>query len=146
MGVDLALSERGGTVIEVNPRYTASVEVAERAAGRSALAAHVAAFLRSEFTQQQKFHGDPPSMTYAKAIVFAARRTTISWSWFEWAIAQSSLDPNECALSDIPTAGQTIEKGRPVLTVFAAGSSQDECQRQLAERVAEVEVRLYGGR
>jgi predicted ATP-grasp superfamily ATP-dependent carboligase len=43
------------------------------------------------------------------------------------------------AFADIPTAGQRIHAGSPILTIFASGSSADDCYVQLKRQAAEVE-------
>jgi predicted ATP-grasp superfamily ATP-dependent carboligase len=123
VGVDFVLTEAGCAVVEINPRYTASVEIVER--------------IRATATAARRWH--------AKRIVYAPLDATVSRTFHDWALAESSLDMAACNLADIPTAGERIPAGRPVLTAFAEGDSDDHCERRLAERVAEVVRRLYDG-
>jgi predicted ATP-grasp superfamily ATP-dependent carboligase len=123
VGVDFVLTEAGCEVVEINPRYTASVEIVER--------------IRATATAARRWH--------AKRIIYAPRDAAISQSFHDWGLAQSSLDIAACDLADIPAAGERIPAGRPVLTAFAAGDSDEDCRRGLADRVAEVVRRLYDG-
>jgi predicted ATP-grasp superfamily ATP-dependent carboligase len=147
VGVDLVIDGDAAWIVEVNPRYTASVEVLERAIGGSLIAEHVAA------CQQPRWQGcraapiaeaddDSSRRTFGKAIVFAKHEIAITPSFQHWAIQQSSLEWHACRVADIPASGEVIQQGHPVLTVFSEGSSLD-CQEALREQVATVEARLY---
>jgi predicted ATP-grasp superfamily ATP-dependent carboligase len=139
-GVDFIIDGDRAWVLEVNPRYTASVEVIERATGVSAIAAHAAACCGNLVTApSEPVHG---STCHGKAILFAERPVVIVEAFFEWALAESRLVPRP-ALADISPVGTTIASGRPVLTVFAAGSNSGEVERHLQDRIREVEPRLY---
>ena len=69
--------------------------------------------------------------TYGKAIVFARQDVVIGDTrpWLE--------DPD---VRDVPHAGDRIEGGQPICTVFAAGSDEASCYARLIERAA----RIYG--
>ena len=142
VGVDLVLDAADRiTVIEVNPRPTASAELIERAAEASVLATHLAAFgLRSPVTRPPSRRGDAP---WSKAILFAhapvavddrklERLRLLSTDW--------STPDGLPALADIPHSGQTLRAGAPVLTVFARGDSSRESLDQLQCRLAAVKT------
>jgi predicted ATP-grasp superfamily ATP-dependent carboligase len=147
VGVDLVLGDGVPWVLEINPRYTASVEVLERAGARAVLAAHVAACSadhdKDAIAKSVEFSRMGWGRTFAKTILFAPREALVTPAFFEWAISQSSRDFDCCRLADIPSAGEVIPAGRPVLTAFAAGDSSDACEAELAQRLAEVTTRLY---
>jgi predicted ATP-grasp superfamily ATP-dependent carboligase len=140
-GVDFMIDGDQVWVLEVNPRYTASVEVLERATGRSALEAH-AASCRGEpiAVLPTSTNG---SAAHGKAIVFAERSVTISRPFFTWALAESRHQPWP-ALADISPVGTAIACGRPALTVFAEGRDEADVERRIQARVSDVESRLYG--
>ena len=139
VGVDLMLDSGRAWILEINPRYTASVEVVERNRGISAIEAHLAACTgnRLDFSRQEKPTGRP----YGKAILYAKHEVTIKADFFAWAMAQagSRLDSQ---LADIPDRGSTISSGSPVLSIFASATAT-EIDRSLRRRIAEVETRLY---
>jgi predicted ATP-grasp superfamily ATP-dependent carboligase len=117
-GVDAILSNGRIWALEVNPRYTASVEVLERASSTAFLTVHAAACR----------HGclppEPPrtaSACYGKAIVYAERDFTTTESFFA-DLGASLPEPGERP-ADIPAVGQAIKRGQPLLTVFAAGGT-----------------------
>ena len=127
-GIDLILKEGYPWPVEVNPRYTASVEVLEWALGRSLLADHLEA---SGFESGGRGWERSPEAFVAKAIVFADRR--FRWP-SDWAIG--SIDPaNFPEVADVPNPGTTFRAGDPVLTVFARGDSPEGCRRALAAQL-----------
>jgi predicted ATP-grasp superfamily ATP-dependent carboligase len=135
VGVDFILgADESITVIEINPRPTASMELVERTTGASIAGAHLAAC------------GFPPPATptvaaaagiWSKAILFAARDLTIDGPLLD-RLHRLALpwthDDGWPALADIPQPGQTIARGRPVITIFARGASLEESSERLVAR------------
>jgi predicted ATP-grasp superfamily ATP-dependent carboligase len=126
-GVDGIVDDGHFWPVEVNPRYTASVEVVERAQGVALLAA-----------QRAVFEGRPiEPMTPAsplvagKAILFARDDLIFPAGAFP-----------DCA--DIPHPGERFERGRPVLTCFAAGATVAACRASLQETARHLDRRLFG--
>jgi predicted ATP-grasp superfamily ATP-dependent carboligase len=149
-GVDFILRDGVPWPVEVNPRYTASVEILEYARGLPALALHASAF-------------DPdasplsvPPITAAegvvgKAILFARAPLTFpeQGPWMQVlrqlagaASATHCWEPP--AFADIPQAGQRIEAGRPILTFFARAASEASCIEALRLIAADLDRRLFG--
>jgi len=152
VGVDLVLADDKAWVIEINPRYTASVEIVERMTGEAAVAAHVAACTGRSIRRDDSGPSRSPdsssdlrtaaAFSYGKTIIFAKQEVTMSGEFHRWAMKQATKGPQEYLLADIPLAGERIEAGRPVLTAFASASA-DEYDDVMAERIAEIESRLY---
>lgn len=134
VGVDLVRGEDRLYVVEVNPRYTASVETLERAADASAVGSHAACFAGGAPVW-------PPEVvrSAAKRIVFARRGITIDASGAAWIDAERRAG----RIADAPREGEAIATGRPVLTAFGAGPTLEEASHALRAVVAEVERRLY---
>ncbi|RIK88329.1 MAG: ATP-dependent carboligase [Planctomycetota bacterium] len=143
VGVDFVLADEEAWVVEVNPRYVASSEIVEWITGESAIAAHVAACVGERIGSGGKAPFDS-SLVRGKTVLFARRDVAVSDAFAAWARGEASLDLGEGKVADVPRAGETIARGRPVVTVFASAPAggYDEALRQ---RVAEVERRLYGG-
>ena len=134
-GIDLILREGQPWPIEVNPRYTASVEILEWSLGRSLLREHLRAF---GWDVAEPRPSEPPPKYASKAIVHADRP-------FRW--PSSPFDPEPDAASfpevaDVPTPGTSFLAGEPVLTVFARGETPAGCRRSLAARVRNRRRRL----
>jgi predicted ATP-grasp superfamily ATP-dependent carboligase len=109
--------------IEVNPRFSASMELLERGAGLPLFTLHAAA------CDGRLPDVSPPPLlaVHGKAVVFARddARTGETRGWLE--------DP---ALADIPHPDQRIARGRPICTVFASGPDLRTCLRGLEARAA----------
>ncbi len=143
-GVDFILDGEQVWTVEVNPRYTASVEIVERCTGVKAIAAHVAACggLGADLASVEEAAAGDLSICHGKATLFSARDVVVSEEFADDSIAESLQTPWP-TLGDVSGAGTPIECGRPVLTMFASGTSVAEVEQRLRERVVEVESRLY---
>jgi predicted ATP-grasp superfamily ATP-dependent carboligase len=136
-GVDLIVNEAGPWVVEVNPRYTASVEVLEYALGISAVGLHRRVF------EPGAARGEKGRVGFVgKAILFARASLTFPADG-PW--QSPGTDPWQLPeLADIPPAGQCIEVGRPVLTFFAHGDSPADCRGRLQQIAADLDRRIFG--
>lgn len=128
-GVDLVFDGQRLWTIEVNPRYTAAVEVIERAQHTHAIDWHVEHCSNVPFSSSL---ADIPSAYQGKAILFAKRESTISGEFTRWALSQPDL-------ADIPQAGTQVSTGQPVLTVSAAAESSELVLASLKNRLAQIE-------
>jgi predicted ATP-grasp superfamily ATP-dependent carboligase len=134
---------RGGDFfpVEINPRYTASVEVLERATGLGALAWHRQAF-------------DPPSPTpslprpgpmVGKAILFARNALTFpARGPWQAELCETDTHPVTPRYADLPHTGDRIEAGRPVLTFFGQGDDPVTCLHGLRQTAVELDRLLFG--
>jgi predicted ATP-grasp superfamily ATP-dependent carboligase len=145
-GVDFILDGEQVWTVEVNPRYTASVEIVERSTGVRAIAAHVAACGGAPGEiEQAGTEVDPARIEttcHGKATLFATHDIVISDEFADYSIAESLHTPWP-TLGDVSGAGTLVENGRPILTVFASGTSVAEIEQRLRERVVAIENRLY---
>ncbi len=136
---------RDGTfwLVEVNPRYTASIEVLEHATGWPTLAWHAQVF------QHGRFPALPPPAVpvdrhVGKAILFA-RDDLVFPSDGPWMAELRSPTPvwELPSFADIPAIGARIPAGRPVLTFFAASSSASACEEALRAIAADLDHWLF---
>ncbi len=124
-GVDFIARSGIPWPIEVNPRFSASMELLERGANLSIFAAHADAcagrLLARTTPSLSRVHG--------KAIVFARRdvspRATCRWL-------------ADAAMADIPRPGERIARGRPICTVFATERDAESCTRMLVAKAQSV--------
>lgn len=141
-GVDFVLGrdEVGRPVpypIEINPRYTASMELVEWAYGLNIFDAHV-----------RSFDGELPSFSleesihrfgfFGKGIVYAKKDI----------VMPETAGWRAKGRRDIPFPEEKIEAHHPICTVLAQGETRDECWRRLLEAAGAVrqEVGLGGSR
>jgi predicted ATP-grasp superfamily ATP-dependent carboligase len=119
--------------VEVNPRYTASVEVLECATGLSALAWHRRAFDPAAPAPAELA---PAAGVVGKAVLFARAALTFP------SVGPWQDDPD---FADIPDTGESIEARRPVITAFARGQDVASCLDALREKAAALDGWLFGG-
>jgi len=151
VGVDLVVDAGESiTVIEVNPRPTASMELFERSGAGSIAGSHLAACGLGPPSgiaiEQPLFR---PASNWAKAVLFASQPTPASQPLIDRltreAIPWTQADGGWPALADIPRPGQTIAAGAPVVTIFAAASTTDDAVTRLRDRVAHIDALLSAG-
>ena len=141
-GVDLIRTADELWPVEVNPRYTASIEVLERVTVSHFLAFHAAACESGSLPES-------PPVTHrvfaGKAVVYA--RSDCTWGRESLAasglaIASESLPPKTPdplaarwpEIADLPSEGQRFQAGQPVATVFSTGDSLGEVEQHLRSR------------
>lgn len=144
VGLDFISHDDALCVVEVNPRYPASAEVLEHATGRAIFGDPSPPSLLGNGAGGS---GPPPRgpgpgpAIVGKAIYYTARRIVFPaggpWDG-DLAVPFDPWRLPNCA--DIPEAGASIEAGRPVLTIFAAGSSPATVRERLQSRAAELDA------
>jgi uncharacterized protein len=148
VGVDLLCDSAGRiTVVEVNPRPTASMELFERSAAGSIAGSHLAACGYATPARSRREQPLPqPASTWAKAVLFAAVPTPVSQPLIQRLARETSpwtqADGGWPSLADIPRPGQVIAAGAPVVTIFAAASRPDDALNRLRDRVARIDMLL----
>jgi predicted ATP-grasp superfamily ATP-dependent carboligase len=143
-GVDCVLRAGVPWPVEVNPRYTASVEVLEYTLGVPALALHGRVF--DPDVPELPLPAEPVSApVVGKAILFA-RAPLVFPAAGPWTAAlHPSEDPRDMPVfADIPHAGEAIRMGRPILTFFARAGSIDACRDALQQIAGDLDRWLYG--
>ena len=135
-GVDFVARRGVPYATEVNPRYTASMELVERAYGLSMFAVHVGA-CRGELPQFDlaAARSTPHRGAIGKAIVYARRDLIVgdTRAWLE-----------DDTVRDVPRPGERIARHRPVCTVFARGRNAARCYSALAARARAVYSAIEG--
>jgi uncharacterized protein len=119
-GIDFVLHAGRPVVLEVNPRYTASMELIERAAGTPVFGLHVAALTGT-------LPPAPPPIGpgyWGKAIVYADRPR----------IAPATGAWIRRGVRDVPIPGSAFTRGQPICTVFAHARSAAQCETALERR------------
>jgi len=135
-GLDFVLSSAGiPHLIEINPRYTASMELLEELSAVNVVDLHLEAIdggrlpagpLESRGGARDRT--DSGGRFMAKGILYADHRVR-------------SVDPEVLArrgCRDLPAAGEIIESGHPICTLVTGGSTPSECRRALAARAGRI--------
>jgi predicted ATP-grasp superfamily ATP-dependent carboligase len=122
-GIDFIAHQGVPYPIEINPRYSASMELLERELGISLFALHANACEGK--LPRQVLPERSTARTAGKAVVFARRDLTIDDSR-AWLLMDT--------IADVPHSGERITRGHPICTVFGTGSSVEACRRALLRR------------
>lgn len=149
-GMDFVQDGSRVVATEVNPRYTASVELYEYAFNFPLLAVHQRSFEGGiKHAPPDRRSADEPDFLSAlrgpaaavvgKAVVYANRDLTVP-SWGEWARSRDSFFPAMPSLADRPHPGSPVAKGHPLCSVLAAGASEDDCREHLKLRLKELQT------
>ena len=127
-GLDFIARHGVPYAIEVNPRYSASMELLERAHGVSMFEIHLQA---CGGTLPPRLEGLPG--VEGKAVVFARRNVVVGNTerWVE-----------NRRFADVPSSGERIPSGRPICTVFRNSPDPATCLRELARQAAHVYRRI----
>lgn len=119
-GVDMVMDFKGNLwPVEVNPRYTASVEIVEKVTGVHALSP-------SDGSRKEK---PTRASVQGKAVVYAkiAGKVPDLYGMF-----------GEHEVADVPEAGRAITRGAAVCTVYAHGHSRDDCFNRLKKHAGQI--------
>jgi predicted ATP-grasp superfamily ATP-dependent carboligase len=108
-GIDFIERDGVAVPIEVNPRYTAAMELIGRRDREKAIVGKAIV----------------GKAIVGKAIVYARRAVTMG-DTREWLGDES--------VADIPVPGTRVPRGRPICTVFASGRDVEECYARLVAR------------
>jgi predicted ATP-grasp superfamily ATP-dependent carboligase len=148
-GVDAILNEQSVWPVEINPRYTASVEVLERASA-----------LRTSGRRPRRLHaiewhetacllrrlpaplGQSDEVISGKLIYYAPRDVIFSSDAARWA-AERNLALTLPAVADIPAAGTALHRGSPVLTLLADGPTASRACAELSQSATGLEKVLF---
>ncbi len=131
-GIDLVIREDGVPVfLEINPRYTASVECIERAHGISAIDLHLRACRGDPVAVPSK----DPGGVGAKAIVFAADDETFTSPSAETLRELGQLGGR---LADLPREGEPIRARAPIFTILCDAEEPDDALARLRRLLAAV--------
>ena len=128
-GMDFILNEGEIYPLEVNPRYTASMELIEMAYGLNIFSIHLDA---CHGTLPPFDVRNAPDAYCGKAILFAERAAvalaTEAW-WDE-------------GIRDIPFPGERIRAGAPICTLLVSGPSLEACHQTLLAKADSVRQEL----
>jgi predicted ATP-grasp superfamily ATP-dependent carboligase len=137
-GVDGILADGKYWPVEINPRYTASIEILELGLGVPMMALHRNACECAAISSEEPFIGRRSSTQrgnmLGKAILFASESIEVP------DLSASLQEPLDSTgrwpiprVADVPQVGTHFTAGQPICTVFALDQSVDACRRRLIE-------------
>src|SRR5262245_48999499 len=124
-GIDFVLNGEQVSILEVNPRYSASMELVEEALKVPLLEWHTAGCRQQSLPMVPDRHDQN---VFGKAIVYARRDGTLP----------DTTDWLAKGRRDILHAGGPINAGFPICSVTAVGRDQEQCYAQLLAEADEL--------
>ncbi|MCC7086195.1 MAG: ATP-grasp domain-containing protein [Pirellulales bacterium] len=144
-GIDAILTDDALRPIEVNPRYTASIEVLERAMAILAIELHVVSCERKRNAPLagpiRKPTVEAVHRIVGKAVLYAQRDIDVPHDFSNWAADINSNRPWP-TIADIPSAKSKIPRGWPICSVFAEADQFEETAIHLRQLAGQVYSRL----
>jgi predicted ATP-grasp superfamily ATP-dependent carboligase len=127
-GIDVIVRDRQPVALEVNPRWSASMELVERATGSVLFDLHASACADRRLPQAAPGYWRA-SAARGKAIVYARQAVKVgdTRSWLD-----------DQTVRDVPRPGVSIGRGEPVCTVLGEGADANACVAALEARAARV--------
>ena len=138
--MDYILNESRVYPLEINPRYTASMEVLELALGQNFITKHMQAFGFKTICENP---ARTETSVIGKAIYYAPHDVLIPED-APWV----SIEANPRLFStfaDIPRANSAIDKVSPVVTIFAKADSLTEVEVQLKKLTSQLDSLFHVG-
>jgi predicted ATP-grasp superfamily ATP-dependent carboligase len=134
-GIDFIARDGVPFLVEVNPRWSSSVEVAERAFGMTCFSAHAEACARGDLPAFDCTAAFERSAAFGKAVLYAPRDGEVGDTapWLD--------DPD---VADVPRSGQHFRSGQPICSVFARAADSSACYRLLVSRAETIYARFGG--
>ncbi|HZK18861.1 MAG TPA: ATP-grasp domain-containing protein [Clostridia bacterium] len=133
-GVDFIYDKGKCWFIEINPRYTASMELMEMAGGLSMAKLHFHAsegVMSSADNVGNIGRAIIPNAFYGKKIVYTNRDVQVVYP--ETANIKWIRKLYNLGIRDMPHNKEIIREGGPIATVVARGKSRSECMHKLRE-------------
>ena len=128
-GIDFIARDGVPYPIEVNPRWSSSLELVERLIGQPLFAAHAEACARGALSARDIDVPPQISAAVGKAIVFA-RHDVVAGETDAWL--------GDDSVRDVPHPGERINAGQPICSVFATGNDFQSCYAALVARAERV--------
>jgi uncharacterized protein len=133
-GFDFILEGDQVHLIEVNPRYTASMELIERAYGLAIFHLHMQAVMDKRlpsFRLESLLHG---KKFFGKSILFSGKDVIVpeALNWRQWDVG------------DIPAHGEKLRVGSPICTFFAWRATYDDTLAELIRRAEMLKEQIHG--
>lgn len=137
-GVDLVLAADARWVIEVNPRYTASMEVLERAGDFSAVACHAAACRDGVLPVGPRY----ADTWHGKVVLYARKDVAAQRDFVERALQANRQRPWPL-VADIPWPASRLHRGWPIVTLLDEAPSRAALIERLQRQSADWQQCLY---
>jgi uncharacterized protein len=129
-GIDYVLNRRIPWPVEINPRYTASVEIHELFLGRSLLDDHRRAcegILDED--ERPAVPVEPSRPVFGKLVIYAKRPLIVPESLRLQADVRDLFASS--SIADVPWPATSLDEGQPVMTLLASAKGLAACRTRL---------------
>jgi predicted ATP-grasp superfamily ATP-dependent carboligase len=133
-GIDFILNGDQIYFTEVNPRYTASMEIIEIAYELPMFHLHMQSILDGKLPEFNLEAELKRGKAFGKGYIYAERDVMVPDTG-KWSIED---------IHDIPLSGEKIRKGGPVCTILAGRSTVEDTLSEMMNRAQELKEQLYG--
>jgi uncharacterized protein len=133
-GIDFILKGDRIFLTEINPRYSASMELIERAYGLPVFQWHVKSVLERLLPAFKLENFQNTQIFFGKGILFACSD----------AAAPDTGDWANRGVRDIPRPGERLRQGSPICTILAGKPSRDDTFAELISRASMLRKEIYG--
>ena len=133
-GIDFVLCDGRVYLTEVNPRYSASMEIIEIAYGLPIFQMHVQSILNSRLPEFDLESEISCSRFYGKCYLYAEKDVTMpdTGLWIRKTIR------------DVPASGERMGKGAPICTILAEGPTRMDTFTVMTRRAEKLREEIYG--
>jgi predicted ATP-grasp superfamily ATP-dependent carboligase len=133
-GLDFILSDHSVCLTEINPRYSASMELIEQAYRLPVFRLHVQAVLEGRLPRFKLQTVLKRRRFFGKAILFAGKN----------AVAPDTRGWQARGIRDVPAWGEKLPRGGPICTILADGPTYRETFKELVRRAGTIKKQIYG--
>jgi predicted ATP-grasp superfamily ATP-dependent carboligase len=129
-GADFIIADGVAHLLEVNPRFTAGMELCAKAHGIDLVETQSSAFSGDKCHMETGWNG----AYHGRKVVYARGDLVFKnpERWFK------------AGMRDVPVGGKIISKGEPVISVYASAAGHEECMEKLSVKIEEFEREIYG--
>jgi predicted ATP-grasp superfamily ATP-dependent carboligase len=131
-GIDGIVANDTVWPVEINPRYTASMEIVERTFAHSVVGLHVEAAMTGQLPTKL---AHASGVLYGKVIAYATKDIVVDSRLADLA---ERMKNGDTTLADISPLGTHIAVGSPLATVLSRATNRDHVTRNLTETVTQL--------
>jgi predicted ATP-grasp superfamily ATP-dependent carboligase len=133
-GIDFILRDDQVYLTEVNPRYSASMELMEIAYGLPIFHIHLRSVLNSELPAFDLELQEHRNLFHGKSYLYAEKNVTMPCTE-EW---------TERGIRDVPRSGERIRTGGPICTVGSIGATRESALAAMTDQMEKLKEEIYG--
>jgi predicted ATP-grasp superfamily ATP-dependent carboligase len=133
-GFDFILDGERVVLVEVNPRYSASMELVERCYGLPVFRLHMEAAVEGRLPEFKLESQIEKGQFFGKAVLFCEQDC----------VAPEIFDDPGSGLKDIPMPGERLHEGSPICTLLTSKPTYGEIFDDLNRRAGTLKKQIYG--